>query len=212
MVPTPNPPGFILFRRSTVFKRHPFSGPADIFGKALEGEAARVFTLRGVIRRLAFGTLLLALGCSPSSVDEKKPIEPLSASNATPAEKTAASPLQTPAPDLRAAQPAEAVPPVSEAFPADVPVYPDGSITKAEAGPGGFTLLLSSQKPWENLMDFYTSSLTPAGWKPVQTGSPGQTLARFEKGGRALVIQMQPGRQDEKLVRILYTTNSVQRQ
>ena len=33
-----------------------------ILGKALEAEAARRFTLRGVIHRLACGTLLLALG------------------------------------------------------------------------------------------------------------------------------------------------------
>jgi len=38
-----------------------------ILGKALEAEAARRFTLRGVIHRLACGTLLLALGCKAHS-------------------------------------------------------------------------------------------------------------------------------------------------
>jgi hypothetical protein len=192
-----------------VYKRYPFSGPAGIFRKALDGEAARLFTFREVVQRLACGTLLLALGCSHSSIEEKKTAEPLSASNATPAEKTAGSPRETLTPDLRAAPPSEPAPPVSEAFPIDVPVYPDGSITKTEAGPDGHTLLLSTKKSWENLRGFYSSSLIPAGWKPGQTASPGQTLARFEKDGRALVIQMQPGRQDEKLVRIHCTSNSM---
>ena len=193
-----------------MFKRHPFSGPAGIFGTALEEEAARLFTLRGVIRRLACGMLLLALGCSPSSVDENKPAEPLSASNAAPAEKNATSLRETPAPDLRAAPPSEPAPPISEAFPAGIPVFPDGSITKTETGPDGATLLLNTRKSWEDLRDFYTSALVPAGWKPVQAAAPGQTLARFEKDGRALVIEMRPGRQDENLVRVLCTTNSAQ--
>jgi hypothetical protein len=195
-----------------VLPRHLFSGPADILRKAVEGAAARFFKLRGVIQRLACGTLLLALGCSPSSVEEKKPSEPLSVSNAAPVEQTTVSPQETPAPDLRAALPSKPAPPVPAAFPADVPIYPDGSITKMEAGSDDSTLLLSTQKSWENLMDFYTSSLVPAGWIPVHAAAPGQTLARFEKDGRALVIQMQPGRQEQMLVRILYTTNSPQRQ
>jgi hypothetical protein len=168
--------------------------------------------LRGAIQWLACGALLLALGCSRSSVDGKKPAEPLSASNVAPAEKTAASPRETPASDLRAAPPSQPAPPVSETFPADIPVYPDGTITKTETGPDGATLLLSTKKSWENLRDFYTSSLVPAGWKPVPTASPGEPPARFEKDGRVLVVEMQPGRQDEKLVRILCTTNSAPRQ
>jgi hypothetical protein len=168
--------------------------------------------LREVIQWLTCATLLLALGCSRSSVDGKKTAEPLSASNAARAEKIAAPPRETAIPDLRAAPMSEPAPPDSEAFPADVPVYPDGSITKTESGLDGPTLLLSTPKSWENLKDFYTSALVPAGWKPVPNVSPGQTLARFEKDGRVLVVEMQPGRQDEKLVRIFCATNSAQRQ
>jgi hypothetical protein len=208
MVPTPNPPVFIWsLRRRTVIERQPFFGPRGLFGKALAGVAARRFTLRA-IQRLACGTLALALGCSPSSVDEKKNAEPLTASNAAAVEKNAASAREMPAPDLRPAPPLQPATPVSELLPADVPVYPDGSITKTETGPDGAILLLSTLKSWENLRDFYTSSLLRAGWTPVPAAVPGQTLARFEKDGRVLVIDMQPGRQDEKLVRILYTTNS----
>ena len=195
-----------------MFKRHPFFGPARIFGRALDQEPARFFTLGRAIRRLACGTLLVLLGCSPPAVDEKETTEPVSVSNAAPGEKTAAAPRELPPPEIHAAPPSEPTPQVSAAFPADIPVYPDGAITKTEAGPDGSTLLLSTQKSWEDLRSFYTSSLVTAGWKPVQAAAPGQTLARFEKDGRVLVIEMQPGRQDEKLVRILCTTNSAQRQ
>ena len=195
-----------------MFQRHPFSffGLTGIGEKVLEAEAVRCFTLRGMIPWLACGTLLLALGCSRSSVNGKT-AEPLSVSNMAPAETATALPRQTPAPDLRMAQPTQPAPPVPAFFQADIPVYPDGTVTKTETGPDGATLLLSTKKSWDHLMDFYTSALVPAGWKLVPTASPGQTLARFEKEGRVLVIQMQPGRQDEKLVRILCPTNSAQR-
>ena len=118
-----------------------------------------------------------------------------------------ASPAAPPEP-ARAAPVSEPTPSLSTVLPADIPLYPNGSVTKTEADPNGGVLLLRTEKPWDELRDFYTAALVPAGWKVLGTAVPGQTLARFEKGERELVVQMQPGRQEEKLIRILWVTNS----
>jgi hypothetical protein len=213
MAPTPNPPAFISFRRNPVRRRSSLPAFSGSLRKMTADEPARSPIIGRVICGLACGTLLLAPGCTSGSANERSPSAPPGASHAAPAaDNSPAPPRETPAPRLPAAQPAMPAPPVAEAFPAEIPVYPNGSITKSESGPDGAVLLLSTQKSWEDLRDFYAATLVPAGWNIVDATAPGQTRMRFEKDGRNLVVQMQPGRQEEKLVRILWTTNSAPRQ
>ena len=172
----------------------------------------RRFTPGWVIRRFSCGVLLIALGCSRSTVEEKSASQAASDSSAAPVEQTAVVNHERPTPSVQAGATSEPASPAPSPFPSDIPIYPDGSVTKVDAGPDGPILLLDTRSTWEHLRDFYASSLLPAGWNAVPAEVPGQNLARFEKDGRTLVVQMQPGRQEQMLVRISYTTNSLPRQ
>jgi hypothetical protein len=94
--------------------------------------------------------------------------------------------------------------PSASALPADIPVYPDGSITASEVQGNQTTVLMTTKNSWKDLRSFYSTALVPAGWTVTVPGASGQMLARFEKNGRTLVIQMQPGRQEQNLIRIVF--------
>jgi hypothetical protein len=151
--------------------------------------------------------LLLAAGCTTSAPDAQRPsqaqsvVAPVSGSTASVA--TPASPpaqLNSPPGSTSTESPPAAT---GGGAPFEIPQYPDGVITRSETGQDGTLVLMTTRSSWDTLKQFYATALVSRGWTPVASGASGQMQARFEKDEHVLTIEMQPGRQEQNLARIL---------
>lgn len=85
---------------------------------------------------------------------------------------------------------------VSEAFPADIPVYPELKVMASAENQelGHFSLQGSSEDQPEKVMSYYQQKLKDAGWEQTDAAKVGQMDTQsFKKADRVLSLTVMPG-------------------